>query len=180
MALELVKVTDLAKLEDGEDAEFFLAAAEAAVRDYCGWHLAPSRTVTERVPLGERGLIVLKTMHLTAVTSVVVNGEELDPEDYDWEACGVITRTRPSWPNSPRPKATVTFTHGYTDCPPNVAMVVLELASLAKEMPASPAKDVYAGPFRMSLANQLGNSLNPDQKSRLANYRVTEFGFGVF
>ncbi|AMQ66951.1 MULTISPECIES: hypothetical protein [Mycolicibacterium] len=175
MALELVKDTDLAKLEDGDDAEFFLTAAESAVRDYCGWHIAPSRTETnKRVQAGQRGLLILDTMHLTDVAKVEVDGRELDPEDYEWEACGVIHRRTPSWPVDPW--VTVTFTHGYEECPPNVAMVVLELAALAKEMPTSPAKDVYAGPFRMSLSGQLGASMNLDQKSRLANYRVHRFG----
>lgn len=179
MALELVTVDQLTKLEDGEDAEFFLTAAEQAVRDYCGWHIAGSKTVEDkRFRVGERGLLIIPTMHLTDVAEITVGGRQLDADEYDWEPSGVITRRCPSWPTV-NPWVTVTFTHGYEECPASVAMVVLELASLARQMPASPAKDIYAGPFRMSLSGKLGASMSKDQQDRLANYRLVEFGFGI-
>ena len=120
----------------------------------------------------------LPALPLGRTHGVGVVGRQLDVDEYDWEPSGVITRRCPSWPTV-NPWVTVTFTHGYEECPASVAMVVLELASLARQMPASPAKDIYAGPFRMSLSGKLGASMSKDQQDRLANYRLVEFGFGI-
>ncbi|MFD7247780.1 hypothetical protein ACFV6Y_38265 [Streptomyces massasporeus] len=167
----LVDRADLeAKFEAG-DPEFFVTAAEAEVRKHCGWHIAPSLTVTDgRYRVGERGLVMLPSLHITEVASVTVDGRVLDEDEYDWEPCGFITRRLPSWPIDPYVR--VTFTHGYAECPADVAAVVFELASKAIELPASPARDVTAGPFRLTLGTSLGVSLSRDQQNRLASYRI--------
>lgn len=167
----LVDRADLdAKFEAG-DPEFFVTASEAEVRKHCGWHIAPSATVTDgRYPVGERGLIILPTLHLASVSKVVVDDRELDPSEYEVDVAGFITRKVPSWPHDPF--ATVSFTHGYTECPANVAAIVFELASKAIELPASPARDVTAGPFRLTLGSALGVSLSRDQERRLESYRL--------
>lgn len=166
----LVDHTKLEAFEDG-DAEMFLVAAEAEVRRYCGWHIAPSVTVTEgRFPVGERGLVMLPSLHVTDVETVIVDGRELGPDEYDWEPCGFISRRLPSWPRDPY--ARVTFTHGYDQCPADVAHVVFEIASRAIEMPASPARDITAGPFRLTLSGAQGIMVSRDQRNRLAPYKI--------
>ena len=171
MALpQLVDQNKLELFEEG-DPEFFITTAEAAVRKYCGWHIATSLTVTEgRYRAGERGLIMLPSLYVTAVDAVTVDGRELHEDEYDWEACGFITRRLPSWPSDPYVR--VTFTHGYEECPADVAAVVFELASKAMEMPTSPAKDVTAGPFRLVMGAAVGMTLDKAQQDRLASYRI--------
>ncbi|OBF77092.1 hypothetical protein [Mycolicibacterium fortuitum] len=174
MALPAGALVDPADLEGKFEAgnpEFFVTAAEAEVRKFCGWHIAPSVTVTNgRYPAGERGLVMLPSLHVTDVASVAVDGHELDQHDYDWEPCGLITRRLPSW--SCDPYVTVTWTHGYEVCPADIAAVVFELASSAIELPASPARDVTAGPFRLVLGGAVGLTLDKNQRDRLANYRI--------
>lgn len=166
----LVDRSKIDAFEDG-DPEFFIAAAEQSVRTYCGWHIAPSLTITDgRYRSGERGLVILPSLHVTDVASVSVDGRVLGTTEYDWEPCGFISRRVPSWPRDPY--VTVSFTHGYEECPADVAAVVFELASKAMEMPASPARDVTAGPFRLTLTSAIGVSLSRDQQSRLATYRI--------
>lgn len=167
----LVDFEDLdSKFETG-DPEFFVTAAEAEVRKFCGWHIAPSVTVTDgRYPVGERGLVILPSLHVTAVSSVTVDGRVLDPSEYDWEPCGFISRRCPSWPRDPYVK--VSFTHGYEACPANVAAVVFELASSAIELPATAARDVTAGPFRLVAGGAIGLTLDRNQRDRLASYRI--------
>lgn len=166
----LVDPAQLTAYEDG-DAALHIAAAEQAVRTYCGWHIAPSLEVTgARFRAGERGLVMLPSLYVTDVAKVTVDGRVLDPSEFDWEQCGFISRRCPSWPHDPY--VTVDFTHGYEECPADVAAVVYELASTSIEMPASPARDVTAGPFRLTLASSVGSSLSRDQKGRLASYRI--------
>lgn len=167
----LVDFNDLDSKFEAGDQEFFVTAAEAEVRRHCGWHIAPSVTVTNgRFPVGERGLVMLPSLHVTDVASVTVDGRVLDPDEYDWETCGLITRRCPSWPRDPY--ARVSFTHGYAECPADVVAVVFELASSAIELPASPARDVTAGPFRLVLGGAVGLTLDKNQRDRLANYRI--------
>lgn len=163
----LVNRADLDKFEDG-DTEYHVAAAEAEVRSYCGWHIAPARVETARGIIGGGGWGLLRTLHLVAVTSVTVAGRELDPSDYRWTTDGILQLP----PDYQHQEAVSTFVHGHDVCPPNVASVVFEVASSAIEMPASPARDITAGPFRLTLGSSVGATLNRNQKDRLANYRL--------
>jgi len=53
------------------DQAFFLAAAGSAIRDFCGWHIAPSVAITDQtIPCGERGLITLPSLHVTAIDAL--------------------------------------------------------------------------------------------------------------
>lgn len=172
--LALVDHSLLASKFDAGDSEFFVEAATAAVRTYCGWHIAPSLEVIDgRYQCGERGLIMLNSLRVTAVDSVIVDGRQLETSEFDWDECGFITRRQASWPSDPY--ALVSFTHGHSECPADVAAVVFEVASKAMSLPAIPAKSFEAsgGPFRLSLSGAaLGTALSDDHKDRLASYRL--------
>ena len=108
-----------------------LLQAEAAVRDYCGWHIAPSRTetVTFAAPVGRR--LMLPSLYVTAVTSLEVDGiaQVLDT-DYRVHRNGWIDRLPlDGWWSADLIE--VTFTHGYTDPPAAVTAAVQELAQNA-------------------------------------------------
>ncbi len=171
MSEELVAATDLAGFESG-DPEFFVRAAEAEVRRFCGWHIAPNvEALSVRCDVGEMGIIMLPSMQVTSVESVVVDGRTLDPEEYCWDPAGFISRRCASWPRDRH--AVVSFTHGYASTPADVKSVVLELASRARSLPALPAKDIAGGPFRVSLfQGSTGLSLSEEHKRRLDSYRI--------
>lgn len=173
----LVQTADLASKYGAGNADFHVAAATAEVRKYCGWHIAPSIEVLGgKYPCGERGLIMLHSLHVTAVDSVTVDDRQLDPGEYSWEECGVVTRLCPSWPRDPY--ALVDFTHGHVECPADVAAVVFEVATKSISLPAIPGDKFEAagGPFRLSLGGAvLGSALSKDHKDRLANYRLQGF-----
>lgn len=134
--------------------------------------------VNQQVECGQRGLIILPTMYVTSVDSVIVDGRTLNPPtpdgqvpvaggplpEYEWEPTGVIYRRQPSWPL--RRMATVSYTHGYPSLPPDVAAVGYELALQAMSRPGANARDIGAGPYRVTLL-KLGISMDADQKSRL-------------
>lgn len=98
-------------------------AATGAVRAYCGWHVTPE--VTESVTLDvASGLVLLPSLHVTAVSSVVADGDTLDPDRYEWSAAGIL---RASLRRGFR-KVEVTMTHGYVDAP-EIAGVILAMAA---------------------------------------------------
>jgi hypothetical protein len=71
--------------------ESMLASATAAVRDYCGWHVYPSTACTFTGDTdGVSRIIQLPARHVTAVSSVKINGETLDASEYRWKSNGLI------------------------------------------------------------------------------------------
>lgn len=177
--MEGIALTDLLarKLEEFEQGspEYFICAALGGVQEYCGWHIAPSMVVTDVTCRWENGTIMLPSLHVTSVQSVVVDGRELDEDEYEWDAAGFITRCRPSWPRSRQ--VLVSFTHGYDELPHDVMAVVLEVAAKARSLPALPATEVAGGPFRIKLeAGSAGTAASERQKERLASYRIRSFG----
>ena len=187
----LLNSTDLASF-NASDPDFFLAAAGETVRNHCQWHIAPSITVTESVPIQPDGTIMLPTLYLTDVQSISIDGLELDPSTYYPHQAGYIRRHRgqpyfqwPLWPlENDRPfreypspvavHADVTYTHGYAQLPPAVNAVGLELASRAMEMPSGVATQLAAGPNTISLG-PLGIVLTDDQRRRLGPYTLVRF-----
>lgn len=140
-------------LQAGEDER--LLQAEAVVRDFCGWHIAPVRTQSVVLHgLGASSLL-LPSLYVTGVVSVVQgDGTEVDPEHYEWTKGGVL---RPKggltwWHYFSHPwhlrtdPVTVTFTHGYEQPPPPVTAVVQAVAQRAMDNPRSLVRE-QAGPF---------------------------------
>jgi hypothetical protein len=175
------------------DQTFFLQAAGQMIRAFCGWHIAPSISVTnERTEVGHDGIITLPSLHVTAVDSVVVEGRTLTPPpvdgqvpvagaplpEYDWQPNGVIELRR-RWPlllGWHHHQATVTYASGYDEPPPEVAAIGYEIALQAMSRPGANARDVGAGPYRVTLL-KLGVSLDADQKSRLYEAGVVRAQF---
>ena len=187
---QLLSSDDLASFQ-ASDPDWFLTAAGETVRAFCQWHIAPSITVTDHVPVQPEGTIMLPSLHVTDVESVSINGVELDPSSYDWNEAGYIHRVRhsyfqwPLWPlqsehkfrEYPSPLAVhadVTYTHGFSQLPPVVAAVGLELASRAMELPSGVATEITAGPQVISLG-PLGIVLTDDQRRRLGPYTLVRF-----
>ena len=111
---------------DGPDPDA-LALACAAVRDYCGWHIAPSitQTVTTRGN-GQRDLL-LPTMYLTDVSAATNDGVPVTVTE--WDEVGVVRF--PDWPawSTTMRGVTVTITHGYDSCPEALAGAIRSMAA---------------------------------------------------
>ena len=116
----------LASMPEGVDEAAWDAAC-AAVRAYCGWHVAPSVTQTITVDGPGGSLLFLPTLHLTDVSSITSDGTAVtDPE---WSEAGMV---RGSWTERFR-GVTVTMTHGYTSCPDEIVGVLREAADRGVE-----------------------------------------------
>lgn len=188
---QLLNPSDLTSFQ-ASDQNWFLAAAGETVRwGICQWHVYPSITVTETVPIQPDGTIMLPSLYVTGVESVTIGGLEQDPSTYEWFQAGYIKRFHkgffqwPLWPlESDQPfreypsalarHAQVTYTHGYSAIPPAVNAVALELASRAMEIPAGVATELGAGPNTIKLG-ALGVVPTDDQRRRLGPYTLVRF-----
>lgn len=156
--------------------------AQAIIRDWCGWHIAPS--VTETIKVRASGnVILLPSLHVTAVSSVTWNGQQMT--GWDWTSLGSLSLT--SWHDDHighhdcwehhhhvgDAAYEVTLTHGYPTLPAAVAGVARGLMSRAGS--AGSSAFVRIGPFQMATASDgspLGASLTDADRAALARYRL--------
>jgi hypothetical protein len=186
----LLNSADLQSFQ-ASDPNWFLTAVGDTIRNFCQWHIYPSVTVTESIPIQPDGTIMLPSLYVTGVASVTLGGLELDPTTYHWHQAGYIRRFRqqysewPLWPlESDKPvreypspvarHAEVTYTHGYTELPPVVAAVGMELANRAMELPSGIATQISSGPYTISMG-ALGVVLTDDQRRRLGPFTLVRF-----
>ncbi len=156
---------ELAESLTPADADERLEQAEGIVRDYCGWHIAPSRTETVRIygaPLGSP--ILLPSMYVTAIVSVTDQGTLVDPAAYDFETAGILRRVDGWRWSDGLGVIEVVFTHGYDTVPPAVTRAVQSIASQS----ANGLKSKSAGPFSESYFNDL----SPMDRASLSRYRL--------
>lgn len=119
-------------------------SASGAIRDLCGWHIAPVRTQTFVVdePLG-RPDVFLPTLRLVEITAVQVDGVDLTVDELaalDWSSQGYLSRGLGwRWPTRRR-SVEITVRHGYARTPPNVAQVCMALAGRMASTPAGLAR----------------------------------------
>jgi hypothetical protein len=190
-----VTITDLLPVDDADlldyvsdqeaslstREEFLVRAAAEVVRDYCGWHIAPSITDTyPKLAIGSGGIIMLPSGYVTNVASVTVNSPAgntvLDPTtDYDWFKQGYIEARSPLW-RANTGLATVTMTHGYTECPLAVKAVIFELMETADPVSSANVKEIASPSYRIMWGPNSGEFLNPGQISRLSKYKLNRFG----
>lgn len=165
------------------DQDTRLDQAEGIVRRYCGWHIAPSRagetyTLPEASPV-----ILLPTLHLTAVTAAMgADDADLLTYGFTFSADGILRRGSLApdgiaywgawWPAG----TVVTFTHGYSTVPPDVTAVVQALAQRATDNPGSRTQ-ITDGPFSESYSltgtgEAVGLSLLMGDKATLDLYKL--------
>lgn len=116
-----------------------LDGATAGVRRYCGWHVAPQvdTTVTLDGPGGN--LLLLPSLHVTAVTSVKVRGVELDPDGFEWSEKGMLRRLGGCWPTRFR-SIEVTLTHGF-EVAPDVVQIIQQVCANAIASPMGATRE---------------------------------------
>lgn len=113
-----------------EQLSLALNAISAAIRNHCGWHVAPLLEC-EYMGNGEGRMLVLPSMGVASVDSLEVLGESMD--DFEWVPSGIVRLKRGSFPDEWR-SVKCAYSAGFsTDA---VAQVVMQIASNA--LTASP------------------------------------------
>lgn len=106
-----------------------LSAASQAVRNACGWHIAPSLQCTATPLHVEPRLVVLPANAVTAVTSVTENGVDLVDGEYEWRCDGLIRRACFKCWSSKWNAVEVSYTAGYdADAVPDLVEAVRAIA----------------------------------------------------
>jgi hypothetical protein len=153
-----------------------LDQAEALVRAYCGWHIAPSQPDTYTVRTYGNGTIFLPSLHVTSVESVTEADAPLGiGDEYLWLApSGIITRRGGRWAYDS--DVVVEFTHGYEQVPAEVTAVVQAIANRAVDNPSGVTRE-QMGPFARSFsltgANEASTvALLESEKAALSRYRL--------
>lgn len=145
-----------------------------AVRDWCGWHVAPVLEC-EWDGEGEGRLIRLPVMGLEAVT-LTVNGSEVDPDTYQWTESGLVRRSCGRFPSEWR-SVHASFTAGFPTTGA-IAAAVVQLASNA--LAGAPGvREEHAGQVGITY-NQTASGVSggvrllESDMALLAPYRITE------
>lgn len=155
-----------------------LMQAEALVRGFCGWHIAPSRADVTHTATEPRGrVILLPSLHVTAIASITRDGVSLATDDYDWSANGIVTTRQGGWSGR---SVVVTFTHGYASVPAEVTAVVQAIAQRAVQNPGSLVR-TQDGPFadtysQTGFNQSLPLALHDAEKDVLRRYRIPSVG----
>lgn len=175
------------------DAAFYNAAANASVRAWCGWHIAP--VITETLILDGSGGIVqlLPTQRIVAISSALLNGVDVTdrirwsrhsgviqlgttwdtddyPYGYPWGGC--------VFPNLPG-VLEITLDHGYDlDEVPDVANVIASVQSRSAAAPAGVvAQAVGSASIRYAETTTSGVAAAPMlgwEMGALAPYRLNQ------
>ena len=149
-----------------------LAAASLAIRNHCGWHIAP---VVEQVQYaGGRDSVFLPTRRLTELVSVVNDGTVLDAGALDFdEDTGQVFG--PRW-STRRRGLVITYRHGLDEVPSFIQDLTLQVAARALGSPLGVVRE-------QSLASSItwattaagvagGTVLMEHEQEALAAYRV--------
>ena len=140
-------------------------AAAGFIRSVCQWHIAP--TVQEEFRVRGSSLLLLPTLKLVSVD--LIDGVAPVAGEWEWLEQGQL------WNTSASPFTdkiyTITFTHGYAVCPPEIRAAAEAIVQLDKTAGMSSVKignvQVNNAPTDLGL-----DGLPPRVASILAYYRL--------
>ena len=158
-----------------EQMEAVLASASAAVRDWCGWHVAPSLACTW-IGDGDGACAFLPCMGVTDVASVFDNGHAVS--SFEWRSSGIVRRTDGHVFSDGWRSLVIGYTAGYGSAA--IGQVVAQLA--ANALVASPGvAEEHAGNVGITY-NRTGNGVTggvrllDSDKETLSPYRIVTAG----
>lgn len=163
----IVELEDLALFQAG-DAQTLIDEATANVRSYCGWHIAPSISETLTLNGNGRKVLILPSLHVTAVASVTQDGILVADTEYEVDPAGLLAHVGWWWGAVPS-SIVVSMTHGYESVP-DVAAVIMARVSRAQSTPGNAVR-VQAGPFAEQYESG-GAGFTGDELATLDRYRL--------
>lgn len=149
---------------------FWVAAAEGAIRDYCGWHVAPVKTQTWSLDGQGASRVLLQTKRLLRVESVLADGRDITARVRASES-GVIELRGGSFPCG-LGSLVVTAEHGfYPNEVPSLMALIASVASRFSEMFGNVVAQQSAGGSSVTYISSAENLLAGD-RAKLDAYRV--------
>lgn len=102
-----------------------LLAATRAIREFCRWHVAPTRSVTHRAVGATPEDVWLPASEIQSIDAVTIDGVEWTPERVAAVEFDPLT----GWTNLYGRRVLVKFTAGYAEVPADLVGITLELAA---------------------------------------------------
>lgn len=135
------------------------AAAIAAIRGYCGWHVGPEYAETVVLDGPGPGVLILPTQRVVAVASVKNGGAIV--RDPEWSASGMI---RGGWTTKFR-GVEVTMTHGFETFP-------AELVAIAKSLVGAAGRGGVSQVTKGAHSVRWESAVGPEQLASMDRYRL--------
>lgn len=156
------------------NGQWWMKAAQGAVRRYCGWHVAPSISEILRVDSYGGRILHLPSKHVLEIDKIEVRG--IDWTDrVEWSEAGTLQLRSGRWPDAPG-AVQVELTHGYEpDDVPEVAALILGVAKRARTQPGVIASQSVNGSsvsYQTAGGAPLSVPLLNIEKEMLDPYRV--------
>lgn len=145
--------------------------AEALVRRYCGWIIAPAADETLRIDGNGAHTLILPTLHINSIATVQSDGATIAPDAYDWSTAGLLKLRAGCWSHR-FGGISVTLNHGFETMPDEVAAVITRIADRALNDVGMLAQ---VGQVRYGTASDgvsIGGSLTLFDRAALDAYRL--------
>jgi hypothetical protein len=162
---------------DDERSQTILDGATKAIRNFCGWNIAPAEDVSVTLD-GGGSVLYLPSLQVNGIASVAVNGATVDPSAYQWsrQTGNVRLTTAPSWPDV-WGGIEVIFNSGFADVPADLKQIVLQVSAMALSSPTGATRE-QAGAVAMAWATTApgvsgGLTLLDRDRANLAAYKLT-------
>lgn len=147
-------------------------SATQAIRDYCGWHVAPVIEATLTLDGTGTDTVLLPSRRVVEVDSVTVNGTQLGVDDYEWSTDGLLRRRGRPWPDRYR-AITVELKHGFESMAV-LADIVASITARVRMDPTGALANQRAGTQYVGFTpGSAGGGLMQSEKARLAPYKLT-------
>lgn len=157
---------------DANDAETQrqLAAALAAARRYCGWHVTPVST-DETVVLDGTGLriLMLPTLALESVTSILEDGVTVELTDIRTSKRGLVTKNNGTLWTDKLGGIEVEFTHGYAEAPDFESVI---FSAIERGEFSTSKAPIGIGPFRYSEPSVSALPFSNPERAVLDSYKL--------
>lgn len=164
----------LPQASNDRNAEY-LAAAEAAVRAYCGWHVAPVIEETLTLDGSGENALFLPSLRVESIIAANNDGTDLNPDDLEWSAKGYLRAPFAFyWTNRLR-GVRIQLRHGFAEVP-DIVEIVRAMAARAANSPDTSIRDqvgtvsTFASQTAQGVAG--GVVLMEHERKMLQRYRI--------
>lgn len=157
--------------EEDTAALFALDSASAMIEAYLGQPVGEVEDDTVTLDGTGTRVVLLPAFPVSDVSTVSIDGEELDADDYQWSATGELRRTGAAWPTTLR-SIEVTYTHGYATTPAAIVAIAATMAARLYETPIATRQESIGG-YSVTYANPGGATIQAAEALALDRYRRT-------
>lgn len=153
----------LNRIPPGTDVQALLESVSSAIRERCGWHIAPARTETIVLDGSGDTRLALPTLHLLGITTASYRPRgrgpavEVDVDDLEWSRAGIV-RAPFVWPDR-LGGVTLTIHHGHDPVPHALRALAARIVARTTRFPLGPVRET-AGPLSIE---PIGDSLGGAQ-----------------